>query len=150
MCYLDEAKHLCSVGTDVHKVTGNQSENQGLVEAHAYSIIGCHEIQVKGNTVKIIKLRNTHGWGEWKGSYSEDSPEMTDAIRKQIGINKAEDGLFTMLYDDYCKFFQPQLNIGYTVDKYYKRYEFVNPYAVYLKLDLKRQYNCQTTGVFVV
>lgn len=52
---------------------------QGLKMGHAYSFLACGEIvDSKGQKVKLVRLRNPWGFGEWTGPWSDDSPERQD------------------------------------------------------------------------
>jgi len=44
-----------------------ESVQFGLVTSHAYTILSAYEINIDGETLKLIKLRNPWGKGEWKG-----------------------------------------------------------------------------------
>ncbi len=66
----------------------------GIVQGHAYSILSAHEV----DGVRLLQLRNPWGSGaEWKGAWSDGSPEWTPRMRKRVGYNpKDEDGVFWM------------------------------------------------------
>lgn len=52
---------------------------QGLKMGHAYSFLSCGQItDSKGQSVKLVRLRNPWGFGEWTGPWSDDSPERQD------------------------------------------------------------------------
>lgn len=79
----------------VSPTKGNPNEVQtdmGMIPFHAYTVISA--LKVKGE--KLIKLRNPHGKGEWKGEWSDSSPKWTKALRKKHKVEDAVDGTFYM------------------------------------------------------
>ena len=67
-----------------------------------YSVIAAQE--VGGN--KLVKLRNPWGQGEWKGRWSDGSPEWTDEIKAALGsAESAADGQFWMDFNDFLMCF---------------------------------------------
>ncbi len=42
--------------------------NQGILFNHAYSVIDVREV----DSLKLIRLRNPWGHGEWTGDFSDD------------------------------------------------------------------------------
>ncbi|XP_064421171.1 calpain-3 isoform X2 [Latimeria chalumnae] len=82
--------------------------SSGLVKGHAYSITGVEEATLKGQKVKLVRLRNPWGQVEWNGPWSDNSKEWTtleksEKMRLQHHI--AEDGEFWMSFDDFKKNF---------------------------------------------
>lgn len=74
---------------------------------------------VKGNLIRILKLRNPWGNTEWQGEGCESDvtfwkliapSEEKNLFLKNVTINN--DGIFFILYSDYCKFFS-QTHICY-------------------------------------
>ena len=80
-------------------------EFKGLINSHAYTLIGAYEIHSQDKKVKLVKLRNTWGFGEWNGDWGKKSPLWTNEEIKQVDFNNNNDGTFYMSFDDYCKFF---------------------------------------------
>ena len=56
---------------------GENRNDEGVITGHAYSLISIHEFQHKGREVKLLKLRNPWGHGEWQGDWSDNSPLWT-------------------------------------------------------------------------
>lgn len=46
----------------------------GLLKKHAYALIGVYEVYGEnGETLRLVKLRNTWGKFEWNGKFSRKS-----------------------------------------------------------------------------
>jgi hypothetical protein len=97
----------------------------GLHMGHAYSFLKIGEIKIdpkepfsKGqSTIKLVKLRNPWGRGEWEGTFSDKSEER-EKYSKQIeevfnrdirDVEKIEqnfnDGTFLMPFDDWLRYY---------------------------------------------
>ncbi|XP_059155329.1 calpain-5-like isoform X2 [Physella acuta] len=89
----------------------------GLVKGHAYGITAVKNVHLEGSglfglfnreKLPMIRLRNPWGKGEWKGAFSDGSPEwnkISSGDRTKIGLTFEEDGEFWMTFEDYCKYF---------------------------------------------
>ncbi|KAK6195804.1 hypothetical protein SNE40_001159 [Patella caerulea] len=89
----------------------------GLVRGHAYSITAVQKIHLKGtglfqffNREKILMIRCRNPWGgvEWRGPWSDGSPEWTkvsESEKKELGLTFDENGEFWMSFDDFCRYF---------------------------------------------
>jgi len=66
----------------------------GLVDFHAYSLIGAAEITTKDKKkVRLCLIRNPWGKKEWTGDWSDNSPLWDDHCKKQIpNFVAAKDG----------------------------------------------------------
>ncbi|RYH31540.1 hypothetical protein EON65_02390, partial [archaeon] len=95
---------------------------QGLHFGHAYSLLGIGEITVdkkdsKSGTMKLVKLRNPWGRGEWEGRFGDrsDEREKYDSdIEKAFNATVRDvekltqnfnDGTFIMPFDDWLKYY---------------------------------------------
>eukprot|EP01033_Poteriospumella_lacustris_P005213 gene5213-3723_t len=91
---------------------------QGLHMGHAYSLLALGEVTLNAKTgekVRLMKLRNPWGRGEWEGRFSDNSPERAtyaEAIAQVFDakVKKVEraqidhaDGTFFMPFDDWLK-----------------------------------------------
>lgn len=77
-------------------------ENKGLVNSHAYTLIGTFILRSKGKEIKMVKLRNTWGFKEWTGDWSDKSKLWGPEEKAQIkDFAKKDDGTFYMSFDDY-------------------------------------------------
>jgi hypothetical protein len=83
----------------------------GLFNKHAYAIL---EVRRAGTSfgrggVRLIKLRNPHGKGEWTGRWSDGSEEWNNnpAIAREVGyVNDKHDGTFWLEFSDFQNFFR--------------------------------------------
>uniref|UniRef100_A0A674PGD8 Calpain 9 n=1 Tax=Takifugu rubripes TaxID=31033 RepID=A0A674PGD8_TAKRU len=95
------------MGCSIDITSSAESEaklNNGLVKGHAYSITGLEEVNYRGRTVQLIRIRNPWGQVEWNGPWSDNSREWSyiDAAEKRrILQNSTEDGEFWMEFDDF-------------------------------------------------
>lgn len=71
----------------------------GLIGGHAYSLLGVAEYE----GAKLYRIRNPWGAGEWRGAWSDNSAEMTDAARQALGVQQVDDGVFHMAADDFSR-----------------------------------------------
>uniref|UniRef100_G3MR51 Calpain catalytic domain-containing protein n=1 Tax=Amblyomma maculatum TaxID=34609 RepID=G3MR51_AMBMU len=82
---------------------------QGLHALHEYSVTGTTEINVQGKNVRLIRVRNPWGSGEWTGAWSDKSKEWTQVSeekRKEVGLVIKEDGEFWISEEDFIKSYQ--------------------------------------------
>ncbi|KAJ1399835.1 hypothetical protein B484DRAFT_245813 [Ochromonadaceae sp. CCMP2298] len=112
----------CSIQSnpkEKHKVEADAGN--GLHMGHAYSLLGLDEIDIgtpgQPNTVRLVKLRNPWGRGEWEGAYGDRSDER-EKYKSQIDLvfnqkervqERAEinfmDGTFFMAFEDWLHHF---------------------------------------------
>lgn len=96
----------CASTSDISKVVSDvPNEETGLRGGHAYSLLAAFEVVYKGKTVRLVKLRNPWGKGEWKGAWSDSSHKWTPELKKQCNITEADDGIFHMTFKDAGKYF---------------------------------------------
>lgn len=85
------------------KGEGEKSKADGVVSGHAYSLIGVHEFEHLGTCVRLVKLRNPWGKGEWNGDWSDKSHLWTPELREKLGCQIEEDGDFFIPYEKYMQ-----------------------------------------------
>lgn len=101
----------CSIEADPNVLEASTPE--GLIKGHAYSVTLAKQVDIitpkmKGK-IPLIRLRNP--WGneaEWKGAFSDGSPEwrcIPDYAKKEIGLEFNNDGEFWMTFRDFLKYF---------------------------------------------
>jgi calpain-15 len=113
----------------------------GLVGSHAYSLLSAVEIKDKsGQLVKLVKLRNPWGQGEWTGDWSDNSSLWTPELRAKLNVEKKDDGSFYICYEDFLKYFS-DVQICHIHDDYIYRSLKTTcgpKHAVYFKLKIKK------------
>lgn len=50
---------------------GDSEARDGIFYSHAYSILAAYELRVDGRLVRLCKVRNPHGEGEYTGGFSD-------------------------------------------------------------------------------
>jgi hypothetical protein len=89
-------------------MTKEEVKQSGLTNAHAYTLL---DAKILNEKTRLVKIRNPYGDDsgvEWKGTYSDQSKEMTPDVRKQLGMKDNpddDDGEFWMTIQDFKKFF---------------------------------------------
>ncbi|XP_076318532.1 calpain-B-like [Tachypleus tridentatus] len=84
-------------------------QDNGLIKGHAYSITAVRMVEVDTPRVtgKIPLIRIRNPWGnecEWKGAWSDRSPEWTlvnENERKELGLTFEHDGEFWISFRDF-------------------------------------------------
>lgn len=104
----------CLLGCSIQSNAKDSKEENvgfGLLNGHAYSFLGLGEVNLGKDKIKLVKLRNPWGRGEWEGPYGDRSDERekfnkeidevfnkNERKQEQIDIN-FNDGTFLMPYD---------------------------------------------------
>ena len=70
-----------------------------------------------GSVSRLIQLRNPWGKGEWKGAWSDNDRRWTRSLEREFNLEKKEDGIFFMDYDDFVKYYS-DFQVCYYHDKY--------------------------------
>ncbi|GBG85181.1 hypothetical protein CBR_g39746 [Chara braunii] len=91
---------------------------QGLYISHAYGVLSLKEVRMghtwmqrmnlRGERVRLVRLRNPWGRGEWTGAWSDGSREwenISDDVKRNIGLKIEDDGGFFMSFEDFCLHF---------------------------------------------
>ena len=82
--------------------------NVGLIANHSFTLVSAFERKVDDEIVKLMKIRNPFGEGEWNGDWSDNSNKWNKAAKKAFPeFSKAkDDGIFWIDFDNFCKYFQ--------------------------------------------
>uniref|UniRef100_A0A8P4KQB0 Calpain 1, (mu/I) large subunit b n=1 Tax=Dicentrarchus labrax TaxID=13489 RepID=A0A8P4KQB0_DICLA len=74
-----------------------------LVKGHAYSVTGLKQVERRGRTERLIRIRNPWGQVEWTGRWSDNCSEWSsiDAAEKDEMLCKMEDGEFWMSFSEF-------------------------------------------------
>lgn len=83
----------------------DQSNALGLIGLHAYSLIKVAEFDRRGDTTKLVQIRNPWGGTEWTGDWSDNSPLWTDELKEALGWSAENDGTFWMNFEDFKSYF---------------------------------------------
>ncbi|XP_075719882.1 calpain-13-like [Rhinoderma darwinii] len=90
-----------------NKLPENDLQDTGLVERHAYSITNYAKVPFRDTFVKLIRIWNPWGFGEWKGNWNDRCPlwmELREEDRLRLQrIN--ENGKFWMCWEDFIQEF---------------------------------------------
>ena len=84
------------------------SKSGGIVPGHAYTIIAVRELVSTAGPVRLLKIRNPWGSFEWKGAWSDNSPEWAanPLVRAQVRPKGGDDdGVFYIAWEDFLKHF---------------------------------------------
>ncbi|XP_074945986.1 calpain-13 [Phalacrocorax aristotelis] len=103
----DKSKCLivCSTSGQLRR---NIELRNGIVRGHAYTVTGTVKLRYKNGWKHIIRIWNPWGYREWKGPWSDDSPQwkyVEPKCREALLRNK-DDGEFWMS----CENFQEQFS----------------------------------------
>jgi len=81
-------------------------KNAGLVDMHAYSLIGTNIVTLKnGKEERLLQIRNPWARFEWNGKWNDKDP-LWDEYKSQVpAYENKDDGNFFMRFDDFDKFF---------------------------------------------
>ena len=81
-------------------------QNFGLVDGHAYTIIGLNVIEtIYRDKYTLLQLRNPWSHKEWNGDWSDNSMLWDQKTKSQVNYKKSDDGMFYMSDKDFFKFF---------------------------------------------
>ncbi|XP_007428667.1 calpain-3 isoform X1 [Python bivittatus] len=105
--FLNESAEDRAVQTIVPLLFERRMTN-GLVTGHAYSVTGVEETMLKGEKIKLVRLRNPWGQVEWNGAWSDRSDEwnvIDNAEKIRLQHKVAEDGEFWISFQDFLRYF---------------------------------------------
>nr|XP_055029050.1 calpain-14 [Misgurnus anguillicaudatus] len=75
----------------------------GLVKMHAYTVTGVAEVLCRGQPVKLVRIFNPWGYGEWNGDWSDRSPLWSLVRPEEQNYNTVRNnGEFWMSMEDFC------------------------------------------------
>ncbi|NXX63583.1 CAN13 protein, partial [Scopus umbretta] len=91
----DKSKCLMGCSTS-GKLRRNIELRNGIVQGHAYTVTGAAKIPYKNGWKHIIRIWNPWGHGEWKGPWSDNSPEWDHVERRfrEALLRNKDDGEF--------------------------------------------------------
>merc|ERR1712226_1300520 len=96
-----------------HFCGGDDEQNQdGTACSHAYTVLSCMELDVDGENVRLIKIRNPWGDEQYTGRWSDSSdlwtPEIRAIVDAELGdaLEPSSEGIFFMDIAAYISNFQ--------------------------------------------
>lgn len=97
------SKSRCLMGCSTSGWMRNTVLRNGIVQGHAYTVTGAVKIRFKNQWEHIIRVWNPWGHGEWRGPWSDGSPEwdyVEPEIKEEL-YRKKNDGEFWMSYENF-------------------------------------------------
>lgn len=86
--------------------TVEEKNDEGIVSGHAYTILDVQNvIDSNSNPRRIVQIRNPWGKFEWNGEFSDNSNSWRSQDRQKLGINKRDDGIFWMAFEDFVRYY---------------------------------------------
>uniref|UniRef100_A0A8C2JWK8 Zgc:162184 n=1 Tax=Cyprinus carpio TaxID=7962 RepID=A0A8C2JWK8_CYPCA len=90
---------------------GKKSENilpNGIVQGHAYTVTGVLKVTCQEQPVRLVRVLNPWGRGEWNGAWSDNSSLWNKVSEKELAKCRslANDGEFWMSMEDFTKNFE--------------------------------------------
>jgi len=85
-------------------------------------------------------LRNPWGTFEWTGDWSDKSTKWTPELKKQLNFVAADDGIFWMPVEDFCKFYA-EVSVNHLYDNYcyaYRKFDFSKTKVAMIKLQVQK------------
>jgi hypothetical protein len=99
----DQSNCLISCGT----IDDPRIRNVGLVERHAYTIIGLNRVETINKTYfNLLRLRNPWSNTEWTGDWSDNSYLWDEKTKSQVNYKKSDDGIFYIRDSDFFRYFE--------------------------------------------
>ncbi|MBZ3879390.1 Calpain-9 [Sciurus carolinensis] len=93
----------CSI--DIRNAAESEARTPfGLIKGHAYTVTGLDQVDVRGQKIELIRVRNPWGQVEWNGPWSDSSPEWQSvglADQKRLCHAALDDGEFWMAFEDF-------------------------------------------------
>ena len=81
-------------------------KSKGLLNNHTYCLRSAFEKTVDENKVKLLKLNNPFGKGEWNGDWSDNSDKWNDETKDLFKFGeRKDDGEFYISYEDFIQYF---------------------------------------------
>ncbi|XP_042565614.1 calpain-1 catalytic subunit-like [Clupea harengus] len=99
-----QSKSLMGCGTPQGATSANTVLPNGIVQGHAYTITGVTKLMTNNQSVKLLRLFNPHGHGEWNGNWSDKSNSWQSVSPEDRTkcLSIRDDGEFWMSMEDFC------------------------------------------------
>ena len=94
---------ICANSNHKAGYTHDYGSARNIFYGHAYSVIDAKEYNKNGRRIRMMKLRNPWGHGEWQGDYSDNSSLWTSELIDYFDRNSCygDDGTFFMTHEDF-------------------------------------------------
>lgn len=102
----DNSKYIICASSGEGQLNKTRYDEMGLISEHAYSVISAMEVNTPNGKERLLQLRNPWGHKEWLGRWSDNSDTWTEELRKQVGCEEKNDGVFFMCVEDYLSYFR--------------------------------------------
>ncbi|XP_029972334.1 calpain-1 catalytic subunit-like [Salarias fasciatus] len=101
------SRSLMGCGTPQGETSANTVLPNGLVQGHAYCITGLKEVMSQGQIVRLVRLLNPWGKGEWKGAWSDQCPRWQTVSPEERAMCQSvrDDGEFWMSLEEFVQFY---------------------------------------------
>ncbi|KAL2099318.1 hypothetical protein ACEWY4_005798 [Coilia grayii] len=100
-----KSRSLMGCGTPQGPTAANTVLPNGIVQGHAYAITAVKQVMSNGVPVKLVRLFNPWGQGEWKGDWSDESStwQTVSPEDRTKCLSIDDNGEFWMSMEDFCK-----------------------------------------------
>ncbi|XP_049336034.1 calpain-1 catalytic subunit [Astyanax mexicanus] len=98
---------IMGCGTPQGETSANTVLPNGIVEGHAYTVTKVTKLKVRGQKVRLVRVLNPWGRGEWVGDWSDNSPlwKSVSPEDRAKWLGSKNDGEFWMSLEDFCSSF---------------------------------------------
>ncbi len=81
----ENKKFLIAASAGTSKESKEVLERLGLICNHSYGVLDVREVKSRGETERLIKIRNPWGDFEWNGDWGDSSELWTPELEKELG-----------------------------------------------------------------
>ncbi|XP_072535353.1 calpain-9-like [Salminus brasiliensis] len=102
-----QGRALIGCGTHQGATSANTVLPNGIVQGHAYTVTGVTKVKTPTKEVKLVRILNPWGEGEWNRDWSDKSPlwkQVSEEERKRW-LEDKNDGEFWMSMKDFCRYY---------------------------------------------
>ncbi|KAK2878551.1 hypothetical protein Q8A67_019342 [Cirrhinus molitorella] len=103
-----KAKALMGCSTSQGETSANTVLPNGIVQGHAYTVTGVFKVTCQGQPVRLVRVLNPWGKGEWTGAWSDKSllwNSVSESDQSECR-SSAIDGEFWMSMEDFTENFR--------------------------------------------
>lgn len=128
----EQNNFIMTASSDNFNQSGNDARDAatGLSACHAYSLLAAYEVEnssgqyrkaynSNANNLRIVKLRNPWGKGEWNHDWNDSDSRWNQQLSAEVGHTYEEDGTFFMPWEKFLHYFN-----DFQICYYYDHYEY--------------------------